>query len=63
VNKLEEQDRENESILLIWFQVCEIQECDGPIYRTRVGDNSLMGIHSIINIIHNMAQVVNELLL
>jgi hypothetical protein len=35
------------------FQVCKIQEDDGPIYRTRVGDNSLMDIHSIINIIHN----------
>jgi hypothetical protein len=35
------------------FQVCEIQEDDDPIYRTRVGDNSLMNIHSIINIIHN----------
>jgi hypothetical protein len=39
------------------FQVCKIQENDGPIYRTRVGDSqiySLMDIHSIINIIHNM---------
>jgi hypothetical protein len=35
------------------FQVCQIQEDDGPIYRARVGDNSLMDIHSIINIIHN----------
>jgi hypothetical protein len=35
------------------FQVYKIQEDDGPIYRTRVGDNSLMDIHSIINIIHN----------
>jgi hypothetical protein len=38
------------------FQVCLIQEDDGPIYKTRVGDNqiySLMDIHSIINIIHN----------
>jgi hypothetical protein len=31
------------------FQVCEIQEDDDPIYRTRVEDNSLMNIHSIIN--------------
>ena len=31
----------------------QIQEDDGPIYRTRVGDNSLMDINSIINIIHN----------
>jgi hypothetical protein len=35
------------------FQMCKIQEDDGPIYRTKVGDNSLMDIHSIINIIHN----------
>jgi hypothetical protein len=47
------------------FQVCIIQENDGPIYRTRVGDNqiySLIDIHSIINIIHNRINVKRNIL-
>ena len=42
------------------FQVCQIQEDDGPIYKTRVGDNSLMDIHSIINIIHNKVEILHK---